>query len=234
MLAKDFAEKCRWVAESVPTQYRRGGWGQPTKISGKTFFIFDCVCFVKSLIDGFAADPNKPYGGATYGKPCPDAYNDVMSMLKKHCVDVSSDMSNIMPGEFLAYIDYSHCGIYLGGPNKEVVECTPRWKNGVQITRLDQPERKSLWGFHGKLWEYMDYNYRPEYIGIQTGAYKSEANARKYMRNKKIQHMFYVEPYYKVAYTFDTEAEARAALPGIQEDVKGAFITKYKASDLVL
>lgn len=229
MLAKDFAEKCRWVAESVPTQYRRGGWGQPVKISGKTFFIFDCVCFVKSMIDNFSADPDKPYGGATYGKPCPDAYNDVISMLKKHCVDVSSDMSNIMPGEFLAYIDYSHCGIYIG--EGLVVECTPRWKNGVQITRIDQPERKSLWGFHGKLWEYMDYNYRSEFFGVQTGAYKSLANAVRY--SGPGEHIFYVGELYKAAYTFDTEKEAKAALASIKKTFKDAFISKYKVNDLV-
>ena len=252
MLASEFAEKCRRAATETKTLYVHGGWGQPLTAANKKSFIardswnrghakdinaatddtfaFDCVCFVKSMIDGFAGDPKKPYGGATYNKPCQDV--GIKALMDLYCVEKSGDMSNIMPGEYLVYADYSHCGIYLG--NGEVAECTYRWKNGVQITKIDQPERKNLWGYHGKLWLWMDYNYRSEYIGIQTGAYKSEANAKKYMRNSKIQHMFYVEPYYKNAYTFDTEAEARAALPGIQEEVKGAFITKYKASDLVI
>lgn len=230
MLASDFAEKCKAVALDVPTIYKRGGWGQYDKRTGR--FQFDCVCFVKSMIDNFRADKTKPYGGATYGKPCPDVNNDVQAMLRKHCVDISSDMSNIMPGEYLCYWDYSHCGIYIG--DGQVVECTYRWKDGVQITKIDQPERKSLWGFHGKLWEWMDYNYRPSVIwAVQTGAYKSFANAKKYM--KEGQHLFDVRPYYKAAYVFDDEEVAKKNLQTIRDKVcKDAFVTNYEGSALII
>ena len=230
MFASDFALKCKDVALNVPTIYKNGGWGQYDAAKGR--FQFDCVCFIKSMIDGFCADKTKKFGGATYGRPCPDYYNDVKSMLRNHCVDISSDMSNIMPGEYLCYWDYSHCGIYIG--NGEVVECTYRWKNGVQITKIDQPERKSLWGYHGKLWEYMDYTYKPEVIwAVQTGAYKSFANAKKYM--KEGQHVFKVNPYYKVAYTFDSKEAAENEVRSIQLAVcKDAFVTNYEGSTLVI
>lgn len=228
LLASDFADKCRNVAENVPTVYKIGGWGQYDARTEK--FQFDCVCFVKSMIDGFRADKSKPYGGATFGKPCPDWLNDIQTMLRKHCVDISADMSDIMPGEFLVYLDYSHCGIYIG--NGEVAEATPRWKSGVQITRLDQPERKSLWAYHGKLWEWLDYNYRPEEIyAIQTGAYKSLSNAKRYLKSG--QHIFKVDPYYKDAFIYDSKAEAEKTLPEIKDAYKDAFVTSYKGDALI-
>ena len=227
MLATDFALKCKEIAENVPTIYKLGGWGQYNSKRG--VFEFDCNCFIKSVLDGFKADKSKPFGGAKYGKPCPDI--SIKDMLQKECVDVSQDMSNILPGEYLAYLNYGHCGIYLG--DGLVAECTYRWKNGVQITRIDQPERKTLWAFHGKLWKYMDYTYRPDVVwGVQTGAYKSIANAKKYI--KEGQHIFKVDPLYKTAYVFDSKAQAEAALPTIKASVKDAFVTNYKGESLVI
>lgn len=227
MLASDFALKCKKVAEEVPTIYKLGGWGQYNAKQG--VFEFDCNCFIKSMLDGFKADKNARFGGASYGKPCPDI--SIKDMLYKECTDISQDMKNIMPGEYLCYLNFGHCGIYLGGGL--VAECTYRWKNGVQITRIDQPERKTLWGFHGKLWKYMNYTYRPDIIwGVQTGAYRSEANAKKYL--KEGQHIFKVDDLFKDAYTFDSEDAAKAALPKIQSSVKGAFVTNYEGKSLII
>lgn len=181
----DFADKCRWVATSVKTLYCRGGWGQPgtwankqyfklnysfnrsdvtdgdgvtknraneiDKATADTFFM-DCSCGTKSIIDGFSANKNQKFGGATYGKPCPDC--TIESMLKD-CTDISTDMKNIEIGEFLVYEDFSHCGVYLG--NNEVFEVTYRWKDGAQITKLDDPARVNMWKKHGKLSKYMTY-----------------------------------------------------------------------------
>ena len=44
-----------------------------------------------------------------------------------------------------------HCGVYIG--NSQVIECSPKWENGVQITKLTQ--RK--WKKHGFL-PWIDYD----------------------------------------------------------------------------
>jgi hypothetical protein len=68
----------------------------------------------------------------------------------KRCNDVSEDFSHIEIGEALWL--KGHIGIYIG--NDLAVECTPSWKNCVQITAVNKsvegyPVRK--WTKHGKL-----------------------------------------------------------------------------------
>ena len=48
-----------------------------------------------------------------------------------------------------------HCGIYIG--NGQVVESSPKWKNGVQITSLSARN----WQKHGKL-PYVEYEDKAE------------------------------------------------------------------------
>ena len=185
MLATEFASKCIEVAQKVKTLYVYGGWGQPLNQANKNYlkklykknatdfaadidaaddntFAFDCVCFVKSMLDGFKADKTKTYGGATYGKPCPDI--TIQDLLNKYCVDISTNLNNIMIGEFIVSSDYGHCGIYVGKLNgkRMVAESTYNKSyngySGVQLIDMDRPERKNMWKYHGKLWQWMDYN----------------------------------------------------------------------------
>ena len=183
-----FATKCINIAEHVKTLYVNGGWGQPLTDANKKYFIdhysfnrsvrygknradvinaassdtfaFDCNCYIKSLLDGFSADLSKPYGGATYCKPCKDY--TIKDMLGKECTEVSTNMNNLLIGEYLSYADYSHCGIYVGviDGKRMVAECTYRWKDGVQLVDMDCAERKGLWKYHGKLWHFMDYKFK--------------------------------------------------------------------------
>lgn len=109
-------------------------------------FGFDCVCLVKSILWGFQGDPSKPYGGAEY---CSNNVPDINEAgMINVCSKVSTDFTNITVGE-VVYMT-GHIGIYVG--NGEVVECSPAWKNGVQITKL--PQRK--WTKHGFL-PYINY-----------------------------------------------------------------------------
>ena len=101
---------------------------------------FDCIGLIKGVLWGWEGDESKVYGGAIYANNVPDASAD--AMIGK-CTDVSSDMGNIAVGEFLWM--KGHCGVYVG--NSKVVESTPSWANGVQITALTA--RK--WLKHGKL-----------------------------------------------------------------------------------
>ena len=102
---------------------------------------FDCVGLIKAILWGWEGDTTKSYGGAIYASnSVPDVSAD--SMIGR-CSDVSSDFSNISVGEFLWL--KGHCGVYIG--NEQVVESTPAWKNGVQITSL----KARNWLKHGKL-----------------------------------------------------------------------------------
>jgi len=107
-------------------------------------FGFDCVCFVKGLLWGWAADASKVYGGAVYkSNEVPDINAD--TMITK-CEAVSEDFSDIQVGEFLWL--KGHCGIYIG--EGLAVEATPKWRDGVQITAVHNIGRKA--GYNGRSW----------------------------------------------------------------------------------
>lgn len=124
-----------WYTESKKKQLKA-----MTKLS-YVVWGFDCVCMIKAILWGFNADTSKTTGGAVYNSNnVPDiSANDMI----KRCNNVSTDFSKIEIGE--AVWLNGHIGIYVG--NSQVVECTPAWKNKVQITNLSQ--RK--WLKHGKL-----------------------------------------------------------------------------------
>lgn len=107
-------------------------------------FGFDCVCFIKGLLWGWEGNTAHQYGGATYqSNGVPDI--NANSMIKA-CKDVSTDFSNILPGEAV-WIE-GHIGIYLG--DGMAAECTHRWKDGVQITAVHNIGTKS--GYNGRAW----------------------------------------------------------------------------------
>ena len=107
---------------------------------------FDCVGLVKGVLWGWNGDELKSYGGAVHASNgVPDISADAMIGM---CKEVSSSMSDIAVGEFLWM--KGHCGVYIG--NGQVVESSPKWKNGVQITSLSARN----WLKHGKL-PYVEY-----------------------------------------------------------------------------
>ena len=107
---------------------------------------FDCVGLIKGVLWGWNGDESKNYGGAVYASNgVPDISADAMI---DRCKEVSTSMSSIVVGEFLWM--KGHCGVYIG--NGQVVESSPKWKNGVQITSLSARN----WLKHGKL-PYVEY-----------------------------------------------------------------------------
>ena len=177
MTNKELIAKAINVATNLPTVYVNGAFGcrfgkdyynpnysynkkhaaelEKYKNTDPITFGFDCVCFVKGLLWGFAGDPNKVYGGAVYqSNGVPDITES--SMLNK-CSDVSTDFSKIEPGEFL-WME-GHCGLYIG--DGLGVEATPKWQNKVQITAVGNIGEKAgydtrTWTKHGKL-PYVEY-----------------------------------------------------------------------------
>ena len=111
-------------------------------------FGFDCSGLLKGLAWGWNGNKTLTYGGAKY------ATNNVKDMsadsIIKACTEVSTNFDNIMVGE--AVWQSGHIGIYVG--NGLVVEATPSWKNGVQITACNRDisgYNRRNWTKHGKL-----------------------------------------------------------------------------------
>ena len=113
-------------------------------------FGFDCVNLIKSILWGWSGDTSKTYGGAKYlSNGVPDTNADGMIQL---CSNVSTDFSKIEVGE--AVWCKGHIGVYIG--DGLAVECTPAWKNKVQITAVRNISTKlgynaRTWTKHGKL-----------------------------------------------------------------------------------
>lgn len=167
--ANDFVSKLYNISTTDKTVYAWGMFGSPITKSivsgkakqyptwytdakikgvfeplyGKTPIVwgFDCIGLIKAVLWGWEGNTSKSYGGAVYASNgVPDLSADATI---ERCSEVSTNFSNISVGEFLWM--KGHCGIYIG--NGQVVESTPAWKNGVQITSL----KARNWLKHGKL-----------------------------------------------------------------------------------
>ena len=181
MTSKEFIKKLCDVADNQKTLYVMGCFGAPlneenakryknaqsyNRTNGRDkkidnavntdppTFGFDCVCLIKGILWGFCADKNAVYGGASYkSNGVDDIGEETMINL---CPNVSTDFSDIVPGE--AVWMKGHIGVYIG--DGKVVECTPIWKDGVQYSNLGNLGYKTgnyrIWEKHGKL-PYIEY-----------------------------------------------------------------------------
>lgn len=116
-------------------------------------FGFDCICLVKGIIGRWNADKEHNYGGTQvysgrygleYGPERMPDYGADTIFTKRYVYGVSRDFSRIKPGALLHMP--GHVGVYIGCG--QVIECTPKWKNCVQVTYL------------GNIPEYRTGNYR--------------------------------------------------------------------------
>lgn len=180
MKASEFVEKLKKVEKNYKTVYVMGCFGAPMTSSNKSrytnnhsynrqlkrrvliraasadTFGFDCVNLIKGILWGWNGDKNKTYGGARYkSNGVPDvSANDMIRL----CKGVTTNFSNIEVGEAVWCED--HIGVYIG--NGLAIECTPAWKNKVQITAVKNIGTKRgynsrTWTKHGKL-PYIDYD----------------------------------------------------------------------------
>ena len=171
--AAQLAAKCKEVAQNYKTLYVNGAFGWPmtaknkrrainhsnskaraynsqtarkVKINaaGPDTFGMDCVCMIKALLWGWNGNQTKVYGGAVYkANDVPDIGADQMI---KVCSGVSTDFSTIEVGA-VVWLE-GHIGVYIG--DGLAVECTPRWKDGVQITAVHNIGTKA--GYNGRKW----------------------------------------------------------------------------------
>ena len=178
MKASDFITKLKDIAVNYKTLYVMGCFGAPMTSKNKTrycnnhaynrkanrtkfiqaastdTFGFDCVCLIKAVLWGWNGDKNKTYGGAKYkSNGVPDVSADGMIKL---CSDLSTDFTKIEVGE--AVWTNGNIGIYIG--DGLAIECTPAWKNKVQITACNFAKsgyNTRIWKKHGKL-PYIEYD----------------------------------------------------------------------------
>ena len=173
MKASEFIEKLKDVEKNYKTLYVMGCFGAPMTTANKKrycenheynrqaartkmiqaasadTFGFDCVNLIKGILWGWNGDKKKTYGGAKYNtNGVPDTNADGMINL---CSNVTTDFSNIQLGE--AVWCKGHIGVYIG--DGLAIECTPAWKNRVQITAVGNIGKKAgyntrKWTKHGK------------------------------------------------------------------------------------
>ena len=190
---KELAETVKKIATSYKTLYVMGCFGAPLKeeykerycknnsynkqpertamikAASSDTFGFDCVCLIKGVLWGWRGDVNDKYGGATYeSNGVPD--RDCNVILDK-CSGKTTGFSKIEVGE--AVWRQGHIGVYIG--DGLAVECTPAWKNCVQITAVANIGNKSgynsrRWTKHGKL----------PYVTYETASASSSANKATY------------------------------------------------------
>lgn len=138
-------------AKQYPSWYTSTKQSDLKKLINQKYFGFDCVNLTKAILWGWCGDSTKSYGGAVY---CSNGVPDVNAdTLITKCKEVkTTDWDKITVGEGLWMP--GHWGLYIG--NGLAVECTPSWKNGVQITAVGNIGSKSgyntrTWKKHGKL-----------------------------------------------------------------------------------
>lgn len=181
MTGKELARRCCEIAQSFKTIYgyamygfqitdktiaskakqNLNGWYTSKRIKtlqavanqSPPTWGFDCVNLIKAILWGWEGDATQEKGGAKYASNgIPDTNADG---LFGRCSDKTADFSHIEEGEAVHIA--GHIGIYVGGGL--VVECTPNWENGVQITALGNVKndfaqglyRVRSWDKHGKL-----------------------------------------------------------------------------------
>lgn len=198
------------------------------KLSGDPkAFYFDCIGLIKSILWGWNGDNTKTYGGAKYASNgVPDIGAD--ATITK-CSEVSTKFtSSMVPGE--AVWRSGHIGIYIG--DGLAVECTPAWKNGVQITAVGNMGKKSgyntrTWTKHGKL-PWVDYSEEREDNSIMT-----EKEIRRIVREEveKMQDELAAEP----ASTWAKKSWDEATKKGIVDGSRPrSAVTRQEAATMLL
>ena len=140
------------LKRNYPSKYPDSKVNALKALVGKKYYAFDCLGLQKSILWGF---PNYKYGANNVVD-----YNEVGMM--NLCSSRSTDFSQIVDGAVL-YMS-GHVGIYVG--DGKVIESSPKWKNGVQITNLGNISKYKtgnyrIWEQWGKL-NYIDYKVKVE------------------------------------------------------------------------
>jgi len=204
MNAKELVAKCLDIAKNYNTVYMWGCVGSPVTPSiiaskaaqypnwytqakkdkfntlvNKNYWGFDCVNLIKAILWGWNGDRSATYGGAKYASnKVPDVSADGMIQL---CKGVTTNFKADIPIGAALWCS-GHIGVYIG--NGLGVECTPIWKDGVQITAVKNIGEKP--GYNARQWTkwglipWVDY----------TDTTGTEEGEDEDMTNEKFAEMF--------------------------------------------
>lgn len=205
MKASEFIKKAKDIANNYKTLYVMGCFGSPMNATNKKryttnnaynkqpertkminnatsdTFGFDCVCLLKGIFWGWNGNKNLTYGGAKYASNgVPDV--NANQMYKSYCTGHSTNFKNIQVGEFL-WME-GHIGVYIG--NGLAVECTPAWKNKVQITAVGNIGKKNgyntrKWAGHGKS-IFIDYDAKETSQNSSSNTSKTNETTKYYKK----------------------------------------------------
>lgn len=175
---------------------------------------FDCVCLIKGVIWGYAADPSKEYGGTVYKS---NGLGDITTQaMAASCADLSTNWDkDPEPGELVFYdAKCSHVGVYVG--NGEVIESTPAWDCGVQRTLLPNrlnPNKLPVraWYSHGHT-SYIDYSSEAQGQEPEQGETEVPTQAADPSKKDKVALIAWIQ---------DLEAELEQTQAALEE-AKGA------------
>ena len=250
MKASEFVEKLKDIALNYKTLYVMGCFGAPMTAANKKryannysynrqasrtkminaatadTFGFDCVCLIKGVLWGWDGSKNKLYGGAKYtSNGVPDVCAGTMINM---CSNLSTDFSNIKVGE--AVFTPTHIGVYIG--NGLAVECTPKWKNKVQITACNCVKEgydTRTWTKHGEL-PYIEYDVPLETAKPDTSKPVSTTKPDKLpkidvatKRDKSLSGKYEVTP--SIGLHIRTGAGSKKTSLGVLK--KGTVVTNY-------
>lgn len=156
MTAQELVRRCVDIAENYKTVYMWGCAGSPVTYAviesrarqypawytaakqrklealvGANYWGFDCVCLIKAILWGWHGDRGRTYGGAQYASGgVPDVSANGMIGL---CGGVTADFTREPPAGAALWCE-GHIGVYAG--RGLAVECTPAWRDGVQVTAV--------------------------------------------------------------------------------------------------
>lgn len=136
MTAQQLVDRVKLIA-NTNTTYKLGTFGNKI-INGRT--AWDCSGLLKGILWGY------PDSGKYQSN---DVHDQNADTIISKCNNVSTDFSNLLLGEIVWM--KGHMGIYVG--NGKVIEATPKWDNGVQVTtcgNVVNGSKSRKWLKHGK------------------------------------------------------------------------------------
>lgn len=172
MTALQFVDKAKAIA-NMNTVYQLGTFGNRI-VDGK--IQWDCSGLIKGILWGYPE--NGKYGSQ-------GVLDQNADTIIQNCLNVSTDFSCIESGEVVWM--KGHIGIYIG--NGEVIEATPRWSNGVQITSCINVKNSTLkarrWIKHGQL-PYLTYenDYQTDMFTNWVKRLQTECNKQGFSKQK--------------------------------------------------
>ena len=172
--ARDFHDLLIHIATEIATKYNKKFPFNLGYYNAGDFFSFDCWNLPKAIIWGWKE--NKTVGYYARPNTATGLGDWTGSKIMSCCTEVSADWTSIPVGAFLLSPGGDHAGIYVGekiinGHCYNVVECTPAWRGGVQLSYVSKTGRRynyeggaamaTGWGKHGKL-PWIDYTVQPD------------------------------------------------------------------------